>query len=135
MEASSKTLASDRNRKLIERFYEEMWNRFDKSQIPTLLTQDIWFRGSLQQSKNPHAEFAEYVDYIQRTFPDFTNEVEEIVSEGGKAFARLTYRGTHRGELFAIAAPESGLSMAARRYSDFAAIRSPKYGSSAISSG
>jgi hypothetical protein len=31
---------TDRNRKLIERLYHEMWNRFDKSLIPVLLTHD-----------------------------------------------------------------------------------------------
>jgi predicted ester cyclase len=43
-------------------------------------------------------------DFVQRTFPDFSNQIEEVISEGDKAFARLTYRGTHRGELFDIAA-------------------------------
>jgi steroid delta-isomerase-like uncharacterized protein len=100
----SRTSATDRNRKLIERFYREMWNRFDKSLIPILLTSDIRFRGSLGQDKNGYAEFAEYIDFIQRTFPDFTNEIEEVISEGDKAFGRLTYRGTHQGELFGIAA-------------------------------
>jgi len=94
----------DRNRGLIARFYREMWNRFDKSLIPVLLTRDVKFRGSLGQHMNGHAEFAEYVDFIQRTFPDFTNEIDEVISEGNKAFARLTYRGTHQGELFGIAA-------------------------------
>jgi steroid delta-isomerase-like uncharacterized protein len=94
---------SDRNRRLITRFYHDMWNRFDKSLIPALLTEDIRFRGSLGQRKNGHYEFAEYVDFIQRAFPDFSNEIEEMISEGDKAFARLTYRGTHRGELFGIA--------------------------------
>jgi steroid delta-isomerase-like uncharacterized protein len=96
--------AGNRNRELIERFYHEMWNRFDKGLIPVLLTEDIQFRGSLGQSKNGHDEFGEYVDFVQRAFPDFTNEIEEMISEGDKAFARLTYRGTHRGELFDIAA-------------------------------
>ena len=48
-------------------------------------------------------EFGEYVDFIQRTFPDFSGVVEEIISEGDKAFARLTWQGTHCGELFGIA--------------------------------
>jgi steroid delta-isomerase-like uncharacterized protein len=92
-----------RNKLLIERFYHEMWNRFDKGLIPVLLTEDIRFRGSLGQGKNGHDEFREYVDFVQRAFPDFTNDIEEMISEDNKAFARLTYRGTHRGELFDIA--------------------------------
>jgi steroid delta-isomerase-like uncharacterized protein len=93
----------DRNRLLIERFYHEMLNRFDKAIISDILSEDLQFRGSLGQSVRGHAEFGEYVDFIQRAFPDFSNEVEEIISEGDKAFAKLTYRGTHRGEVFGIA--------------------------------
>jgi predicted ester cyclase len=93
----------DRNRLLIERFYHEMWNRFDKAIISDILSEDLQFRGSLGQSVRGHAEFGEYVDFIQRAFPDFSNEVEEIISEGDKAFAKLCYRGTHRGEIFGIA--------------------------------
>jgi len=95
-------MRQDRNRQLIARFYLEMWNRFDKSIFSEILTEDIRFRGSLGQYKNGYAEFGEYVDFIQRAFPDFSNEIEETISEGDKAFARLIYRGTHRGEVFGI---------------------------------
>jgi steroid delta-isomerase-like uncharacterized protein len=96
-------MQQNRNRLLIERFYLEMWNRFDKTVFPDLLTEDLRFRGSLGQTKSGHTEFGEYVDFIQRAFPDFSNEIEEIISEGDKAFAKLTYRGTHQGEVFGIA--------------------------------
>jgi predicted ester cyclase len=96
-------MRQNRNRLLIERFYNEMWNRFDKTVLPDILTEDLRFRGSLGQLMRGLAEFGEYVDFIQRAFPDFSNEIEEIISEGDKAFARLTYRGTHRGEVFDIA--------------------------------
>jgi steroid delta-isomerase-like uncharacterized protein len=95
--------ARTRNRTVIGRFYHEMWNRFDKALISVLLTEDVRFRGSLGQSKNGHVELSEYIDFVRRAFPDFTNEIEELISEGDKAFARLTYRGTHRGEIFGIA--------------------------------
>lgn len=87
---------------LIERFYADLWNQFDKSLIPVLLAENLEFRGSLGQSMRGHGEFAEYVDFVRAAFPDFTNTVEEVVSEGDRSFARLTYRGTHRGELFGI---------------------------------
>jgi predicted ester cyclase len=95
-------MTQSRKRLLIERFYLEMWNRFDKSIVSEILTEDLRFRGSLGQSKNGHSEFGEYVDFVQRAFPDFSNEIEEIISEGDKAFAKLLYRGTHRGEIFGI---------------------------------
>ena len=33
-------------------------------------------------------------------FPDFHNHIEELIAEGHKVAARLTYTGTHRGELW-----------------------------------
>jgi predicted ester cyclase len=93
-------MKQDRNRLLIHRFYDDLWNRFDKTIFADLLTDDLRFRGSLGQFKSGHAEFGEYADFVQRAFPDFSNKVEEIMSEGEKAFAKPTYEGTHRGELF-----------------------------------
>jgi steroid delta-isomerase-like uncharacterized protein len=87
---------------LIERYYANLWNQFDKSLIPVLLAEDLEFRGSLGQAKRGHGEFAEYMDFVRAAFPDFTNTIEEVVSEGDRSFARLTYRGTHRGELFGL---------------------------------
>lgn len=87
---------------LIERFYHQMWNRFDKGLIPVLLTEDIRFRGSLGQCKIGHEQFGEYVDFVRAAFPDFTNRIEEIVSERDRSFARLTFSGTHKGEWFGI---------------------------------
>ena len=91
-----------RNRDLIRRFYEELWNPFDKRKVPELLTDDVKFRGSLGQEKFGHSGFTEYMDIIQAAFPDFNNHVEEIISEDDRAFARLTYRGTHHGTVFGI---------------------------------
>jgi predicted ester cyclase len=94
-------MEQDRNRSLIHRFYYEMWNHFDKTIIADLLTDDLRFRGSLGEFKSGRDEFGEYVDFIQRTFPDFSGVVEETISEGDKAFAKLTWQGTHCGELAA----------------------------------
>jgi steroid delta-isomerase-like uncharacterized protein len=91
------------HRALLDRFYHEMWDRFDKRLFPELLTEDFRFRGSLGQETSGYDEFGAYVDLVRGAFPDFTNHVEDVVSEGDRAFARLTYRGTHRGELFGIA--------------------------------
>ena len=33
---------------------------------------------------------------IRHAFPDFHNTIEDLVGEGDKVVARLTYRGMHR---------------------------------------
>lgn len=94
---------------LIGRFYDEMWNRFDKTLFPEILDPSIRFRGSLGQVKTGFDEMGDYVDYIRAFAPDFHNEVVSTITEGNQTFARLSYTGTHQGELF-------GLSPTNRRF-------------------
>jgi len=42
---------SDEQLRLIDRFYDDMWNRFDKSVFGAILDPKIHFRGSLGQTK------------------------------------------------------------------------------------
>jgi predicted ester cyclase len=39
---------------------------------------------------------------VQRAFPGIQNKTEELIAERDKVVARLTYTGTHHGELFGI---------------------------------
>ena len=39
---------------------------------------------------------------VRRAFPDFHNRIDALVAEGDTVVARLTYTGTHSGELFGI---------------------------------
>ncbi len=89
--------------RLIGRFYNDMWNRFDKSVFVDILHPEIQFQGSLGQTKVGFAEFGDYVDYIQAFASDFHNEVLSTITEGDSTFARLSYTGTHQGEVFGLA--------------------------------
>ena len=88
--------------RLIDRFYNEMWNRFDKSVFGEILDPKIHFRGSLGQTKVGFDEFGEYVDYIQAFASDFHNKVHSTITEEHRTFARLSYTGTHQGEVFGL---------------------------------
>ena len=94
---------SDGQLRLIDRFYNDMWNRFDKSVFGDILDPKIHFRGSLGQTKVGFDEFGEYVDYIQAFASDFHNEVLSTITERNRTFARLSYTGTHQGEVFGLA--------------------------------
>ena len=88
--------------RLIDRFYNDMWNRFDKSVFGEILDPKIHFRGSLGQTKVGFDEFGEYVDYIKTFASDFANEILSTITEGNLTFARLSYTGTHQGEVFGL---------------------------------
>lgn len=116
-------MPGSRNVRLVETWYHRMWNRWDKSVFEEILAPDITFRGSLGQVKRGYAGVSEYMKYIRDAFPDFTNRIEDIVSEGDKAFARLQYTGTHEGEIFGIAPTHKRICYAGAALFSFAGDR------------
>jgi len=86
------------HRAIIRAFYEEIWNKYDTSQIPNLLHEDFAFRGSLGQEQHGHAGFAAYVDFVHAALSDYRCEIQEMIAEDNKAFARLLFSGMHRAE-------------------------------------
>ena len=85
---------------VVRRYYSEIWNAWSQPALVELLSPDIVFRGSLGTAVVGIAGFKEYLDRIRSAFPDFHNHIEELIAEADKVAARLTYTGTHRGELF-----------------------------------
>ncbi len=94
---------ADQQLALIDRFYNDMWNRFDTTVFAEILHPDIHFRGSLGQAKVGYDELGSYFDYIRSFAPDFHNEVVSTITEDNQTFARLSYTGTHTGEVFGLA--------------------------------
>ena len=95
---------------LIRRYYSELWNAWSTTALEELISRDIVFRGSIGTAVNGIEEFKQYVSKIRAAFPDFHNHIEELIGEGGKIVARLTYTGTHQGELFGFSGTERKIS-------------------------
>jgi steroid delta-isomerase-like uncharacterized protein len=91
---------SENRKEIVRRYYEELWNAWRLELIDELVAVDIVFRGSLGAEAHGREGFRRYVEMVRRTFPDFHNEIEELVAEGTTVIARLTYTGTHHGKLF-----------------------------------
>ena len=95
--------APEGNRALVEDWYSRMWNRWDKTAFPDLLCPDIILRGSLGVEVEGYGGVSAYMEQVRAAFPDFHNTVEEVITEGAAGLARLTYTGTHRGEVLGFA--------------------------------
>jgi len=91
------------NKAIIHRYYEEVWNRCSLAAAKELIAPDIAFRGSLNVTTRGLEGFKEYVALVRTAFPDLHNTIEDLLAEGDKVVARLTYRGTHLGKLFGLA--------------------------------
>ena len=93
---------SEENKAIIHRYYAYIWNSWDSSAVDDLISPDIVFRGSLGLTVRGIDSFRRYVSKVRAAFPDFHNSVEDLVAEGDLVAARLTYQGTHRGEIYSL---------------------------------
>lgn len=90
-------------KQLVRLFYEEMWNKADKSRIPEIFHPDFTFRGSLGPVLVGHDQFAGYVDDVIGALPDFVCDILEMTEEDDRVVARMLFHGTQRGEMLGYA--------------------------------
>jgi predicted ester cyclase len=91
---------------LIEKFYGELWNRWDDSAVDATLSPGFNFRGSLGQETSDRQGWRRYRDLVRKGSADFHNEIVELVCDGGRAAARLRFTGTHTGPLLGLSATQ-----------------------------
>jgi len=88
------------NTTIVQSYYENLWNKQDKSFIDKLLDDNIVFRGSLGVEAKGKKEFENYFDMILEAIPNLYHGVESIVAQNDQVAARAVYNGTHKGKLF-----------------------------------
>lgn len=92
-------MSTDANEAVVRRFYEELWNEWRLDVAEEIVSVGLRFRGSLGTTLVGREEFQRYVETIRRVFPDWHNQIDEILAAGGRVVTRMTWSGTHRGTL------------------------------------
>ena len=87
------------NKQIIQSYYEDLWNKQDKTYIDRLLSDEIVFRGSLGIETVGKKAFEDYFDMITSAIPNLYHGIETLVEENGQLAARAVYNGTHSGKL------------------------------------
>jgi steroid delta-isomerase-like uncharacterized protein len=89
----------ERNKAIIRRAEEEVWNKGDLSVADELYA--ISFIGhSSRGETHGLAEFKEHVIEARAAFPDWNEHIEDIVAEGDRVVIRITCTGTNKGPLW-----------------------------------
>ena len=70
----------------------------DLEAIPSVLHENFTFGGSLGEKKRGWSGFAEYVVGLHEALGDYRCVIEDLVAEGDKVFAKMTFGGAHRAE-------------------------------------
>lgn len=88
---------SDQNKALIERWFEEVWNKGRSDAIDEMMSPDAVAHGLGPGAMGPSA-FKSFHAAFRSAFPDVRVQVDETIAEGDRVAYRLTACGTHRGD-------------------------------------
>ena len=95
-------MSTEENKALVRRFYEEVFNKKNLAGVDEFVDPQI-----IEHSLPPglpagSAGTRQFIGIYLAAFPDLHLTAEDIIAEGDRVAVRLTYRGTHRGELMGI---------------------------------
>ena len=79
----------------IRSFYDELWNRVDRSRIDEILAPDVTFRGSLGDRRVGYEPFWSYVVEVTSALSDYRCRALACVRDEDRVFARMRFEGLH----------------------------------------
>ena len=97
-------------RELVEAFYFEVWNHADETRAREILADSFRFRGSLGTERTGPEGFIAYMRDVHRALADYRCGIEDIVTDGDRAAARMRFTGRHRDEFLGF--PPTGRQVA-----------------------
>ncbi len=95
-------MSTEQNKVLVRRFYDEVFNRKNLAAIDDFLDPNIIEHALPPGLPSGSEGSRQFIGMYLTAFPDMHLTAEDIIAEGEKVVVRLTYRGTHRGELMGI---------------------------------
>ena len=111
--------ASDTNKALLQRFYDEVINGRNLDLIDEMLTEDFVefeeFPGIPPTREGVKQTFAMFY----AAFPDIHFRVDDLLAEGNLVAARVTITGTHEGEFMGVPATGRSVEIVAMDFVSF----------------
>ena len=95
---------AEANAATVRRFYDELWNDWRLEIVDEILAPGLQFRGSRGTILSGRDAFKRYVEETRAAFPDWHNQIDELLAVSDRVVTRMTWSGTHQG-LFAGIVP------------------------------
>lgn len=93
---------SAHNKATMRRYFEDIWTRGNLDAIEETLAPEYFAHFLPPQAPSGPAGFRWYVQGYRGAFPDLQAQIHDLIAEGDKVVARVTFRGTHEGLLMDI---------------------------------
>lgn len=118
-------MSEKQNKALMKRFYDEVANKGDLKLIDELIAADFVEHEDFPGLAEGREGLKQFFSMIRSAFDGFRMDIEDLVAEGDKVVARITMRGTHKGEFMGIKGTGKTISVSAidiLRYADGRAV-------------
>ena len=89
-------------RRLVKRFYFEVWNKGDEIVAREILHPEFRFRASLGPERRGPDGFIDYMRGIHAALANYTCVIDDLITSRNRAAARMTFVGVHRGRFFDV---------------------------------
>lgn len=95
-------MSTEENKAVVRRYFRDLADNTNPAAADEILAPD--YAGHVSGNPGPldRAGLAGFVGMFHAAFPGITHTVEELVAEGDQVAARITVRGTHRGEFMGL---------------------------------
>ena len=87
------------NKALVNRLFDEVFNQGNMDVIDEIVAPKFLHYMSVEVDIDSSEGYKELIGMFRTAFPDFNVTVEDMVAEGDMVTTRLTYTGTHKGNL------------------------------------
>jgi len=95
-------MSAETNKAIVRRYFEQVFNEKRPDLAEEFLAESIELHGS---GLAPGLEVVrQWLTTFAASFPDGRTMAEDVVAEGNRVVARITFKGTHHGELQGIPA-------------------------------
>ena len=91
-------------RKLVERFYHDVWNQADETVAREILHPEFRFRASLGPERRGPDGFIDYMRSIHAALAGYTCIIEDLMVTDTRAAARMLFKGRHQARFFDVEA-------------------------------
>lgn len=95
-------------------------SRGDLASLENLVAPDVVDHNPIPDQAPGFEGFKQWLASARTSFPDLDGTVEDVIAEGDRVAARVTWRGTHRGEFVGVPPTNKPIEMSAYHHVRFA---------------
>jgi steroid delta-isomerase-like uncharacterized protein len=96
MSVEERKALAERNKDVVRRYTEELWNNLQYDLIDQVLASDVLAHAPDGTQEQGNRRFRQVIPYLRTAFPDLHMTIEQMIAEDDHVAVRLRVTGTHQ---------------------------------------